>query len=130
MRTLNIVVIILVFIFGIYQMRNASSVLNTDWFKNLNYNDKLKTTSIVKGNWKISIILLSIVVCEMLILISSFIGKTHYYENIINISVLIISIIVTISLIINNQKLNKDLKKYHLLIGEIYERKNVKNFRI
>ena len=73
MRTLNIVVIILVFIFGIYQMRNASSVLNTDWFKNLNYNDKLKTTSIVKGNWKISIILLSIVVCEMLILISSFI---------------------------------------------------------
>ena len=39
MRTLNIVVIILVFIFGIYQMRNASSVLNTDWFKNLNYND-------------------------------------------------------------------------------------------
>ena len=27
MRTLNIVVIILVFIFGIYQMRNASSVL-------------------------------------------------------------------------------------------------------
>lgn len=49
MRTLNIVVIILVFIFGIYQMRNASSVLNTDWFKNLNYNDKLKTTSIVKG---------------------------------------------------------------------------------
>ena len=43
MRTLNIVVIILVFIFGIYQMRNASSVLNTDWFKNLNYNDKLKT---------------------------------------------------------------------------------------
>ena len=130
MRTLNIVVIILVFIFGIYQMRNASSVLNTDWFKNLNYNDKLKTTSIVKGNWKISIILLSIVVCEMLILISSFIGKTHYYENIINISVLIISIIVTISLIINNQKLNKDLKKKHLLIGEIYERKNVKNFRI
>ena len=130
MRTLNIVVIILVFIFGIYQMRNASSVLNTDWFKNLNYNDKLKTTSIVKGNWKISIILLSIVVCEMLILISSFIGKTHYYENIINISVLIISIIVTISLIINNQKLNKDLKKQHLLIGEIYERKNVKNFRI
>ena len=111
MRTLNIVVIILVFIFGIYQMRNASSVLNTDWFKNLNYNDKLKTTSIVKGNWKISIILLSIVVCEMLILISSFISKTHYYENIINISVLIISIIVTISLIINNQKLNKDLKK-------------------
>lgn len=111
MRTLNIVVIILVFIFGIYQMRNASSVLNTDWFKNLNYNDKLKTTSIVKGNCKISIILLSIVVCEMLILISSFIGKTHYYENIINISVLIISIIVTISLIINNQKLNKDLKK-------------------
>ena len=103
MRTLNIVVIILVFIFGIYQMRNASSVLN--------YHDNLKTTSIVKGNWKISIILLSIVVCEMLILISSFIGKTHYYENIINISVLIISIIVTISLIINNQKLNKDLKK-------------------
>ena len=109
MRTLNIVVIILVFIFGIYQMRNASSVLNTDWFKNLNYNEKI--TSILKGNWKISIILLSIVVCEMLILISSFIGKTHYYENIINISVLIISIIVTISLIINNQKLNKDLKK-------------------
>ena len=111
MRTLNIVVIILVFIFGIYQMRNASSVLNTDWFKNLNYNDKLKTTSIVKGNWKISIILLSIVVCEMLILISSFIGKNHNHEDIINIALLTISAIVTISLIINNQKLNKELKK-------------------
>ena len=90
---------------------NINNNFNNKINENLNYNDKLKTTSIVKGNWKISIILLSIVVCEMLILISSFIGKTHYYENIINISVLIISIIVTISLIINNQKLNKDLKK-------------------
>lgn len=111
MKILNIVLLIIIFIFGIYQMRSASSVLNTDWFKSLSYNDKLKATSIVKGNWKISIILLSIIVCEMLILISSFIGKTNYYENFVNISVLIISITVVILLIINNQKLNKYLKK-------------------
>ena len=105
MKILNVLVLISVFIFGIFQMRKSSSILKTDWFKALSYNEKLETTAKVKGNWKTSIILLSILVCEMLILISSFIGKTHYYENIINISILIVSGVVAIFLIINNKKL-------------------------
>lgn len=111
MKILNVLVLISVFIFGIFQMRKSSSILKTDWFKALSYNEKLETTAKVKGNWKTSIILLSILVCEMLILISSFIGKTHYYENIINISILIVSGVVAIFLIINNKKLSKDIKK-------------------
>lgn len=111
MKILDIIVLISVFIFGIFQMRKSSSIIKTDWFKSLSYNEKLETTAKIKGNWKTSIILLSIIVCEMLILISSFIGKTHYYENIINISILIVSIIVTFFIIINNRKLSKDIKK-------------------
>ena len=111
MRILNIVFLIIIFIFGVFQMRSSSSVLKTDWFKSLSYNEKLKTTSKIKNNWKTSIILLAIIVCAMLILISSFIGKSNYYENIINVSILIINIIVTILLIVNNQKLLKDIKK-------------------
>ena len=111
MKILNVLVLISVFIFGIFQMRKSSSILKTDWFKALSYNEKLETTAKVKGNWKTSIILLSILVCEMLILISSFIGKTHYYENIINISILIVSGVVAIFLIINNKKLSKYIKK-------------------
>ena len=106
MRILNIVFLIIIFIFGVFQMRSSSSVLKTDWFKSLSYNEKINTTGKVKANWKRSIILLAITICEMLILISSFIGKNHNHEDIINISA-----IVTISLIINNQKLNKELKK-------------------
>lgn len=111
MKIINIVLLIFVFIFGIFQMRKSSAIIKTEWFKDLSNNEKRLTTSKIKENWKISIILMSILVCEMLILISSFIGKTHYYENIINISILIINIIVTILLIVNNQKLSKDIKK-------------------
>lgn len=111
MKITNILLLIAVFIFGIIQMRKSSSVIKTEWFKNLSYNEKLKITAKIKGNWKASIILLAIIVCTMLILISSFIGKIHYYENIINMLILIINIIVTILLIVNNQKLLKDIKK-------------------
>lgn len=111
MKIINLLLLISVFIFGIIQMRKSSSIIKTDWFKNLSYNEKIETTSKIKSNWKTSIILLAIIVCAMLILISSFIGKTHYYENIINVLILIISIIVTIFLIINNKKLSNDIKK-------------------
>lgn len=111
MKIINVLLLISVFIFGIIQMRKSSSIIRTDWFRNLSYNQKIETTSKIKSNWKTSIILLAIIVCAMLILISSFIGKTHYYENIINVLILIISIIVTILLIINNKKLSNDIKK-------------------
>lgn len=111
MKIFNIIILIGVFIFGVYQMKISSSIIKTDWFKGLSYNERIKATSKIKGNWKVSILLLAVIVCEMLILISSFIGKTHYYENIINISMIVVSTIVTILLIINNQKLNKDIKK-------------------
>lgn len=111
MKIINVLLLISVFIFGIIQMRKSSSIIKTDWFRNLSYNQKIETTSKIKSNWKTSIILLAIIVCAMLILISSFIGKTHYYENIINVLILIISIIVTILLIINNKKLSNDIKK-------------------
>ena len=111
MKIINVLLLIAVFIFGVIQMRKSSSIIKTDWFKSLSYNEKLKITSKIKSNWKTSIILLAIIVCAMLILISSFIGKTNYYENIINILILIISVIVIIFLIINNKKLSNDIKK-------------------
>ena len=109
MRILNVVLLISVFLFGVIQMRKSSSIIKTNWFKNLSYNEKVEVTAKIKGNWKTSIILLAIVVCAMLI--SSFIGKTHYYESTINMLILIINIVVTILLILNNQKLSKDIKK-------------------
>ena len=111
MRILNVVLLISVFLFGVIQMRKSSSIIKTNWFKNLSHNEKVEVTAKIKGNWKSSIILLAIVVCAMLILISSFIGKTHYYESTINMLILIINIVVTILLILNNQKLSKDIKK-------------------
>ena len=44
MRILNIVFLIIIFIFGVFQMRSSSSVLKTDWFKSLSYNEKINTT--------------------------------------------------------------------------------------
>lgn len=111
MKIINILLLVSVFIFGIIQMRKSSSIIRTDWFKNLSYNEKLTITAEIKDNWKTSIILLAIIVCAMLILISSFIGKTHYYENIINIAIFIVSILVVVGLVINNRKFNKDIKK-------------------
>lgn len=110
MKILNITLLISVFLFGIIQMKKSSSIIKTDWFKGLSYNEKIKITSKIKYNWKISIILLSIIICEMLILISSFIGKIHYYENVINMLILLTSIVITILLIINNQKLSNNIK--------------------
>lgn len=110
-KIINILLLISVFVFGIFQMKKASSIIKCDWFKSLPYDEKVITTGKIKSNWKVSIILLSIIVSEMLILISSFISKTHYYENIIDTLILIVSIIVIFSLIINNQKLMKNIKK-------------------
>ena len=73
MKIINILLLVSVFIFGIIQMRKSSSIIRTDWFKNLSYNEKLTITAEIKDNWKTSIILLAIIVCAMLILISSLI---------------------------------------------------------
>ena len=39
MKILNILVLIAVFVFGIFQMQKSSSILKTDWFKSLSYNE-------------------------------------------------------------------------------------------
>lgn len=111
MKILSIVLLIFVFLFGIFQMKKSSAILKTDWFKGLSYNEKINITAKIKFNWKTSIILLAVIVCEMLILISSFIGKIHYYENMINILILLTCIVITILLVINNKKLLNDIKK-------------------
>ena len=68
MRILNIVILIIIFIIGVLQMRSNSSILKTDWFKSLSYNEKINTTGKVKANWKRSIILLAITIFLILYL--------------------------------------------------------------
>ncbi len=45
MKILNIVLLIFVFLFGIFQMKKSSAILKTDWFKGLSYNEKINITA-------------------------------------------------------------------------------------
>ena len=48
MKILNIVLLIFVFLFGIFQMKKSSAILKTDWFKGLSYNEKINITAKIK----------------------------------------------------------------------------------
>lgn len=109
------VTIIFVFIVGIIFMKKATSILEVEKFKKLSYTDKVEVTSNIKSNWKLSILLLSVLVCELLVLISFFIGKTTFsYENTVNISIIIINVIILILLYLNNIKIEKYFKNINL----------------
>ena len=93
-------------------MKKISSILKTSFFKDLPYNDKIKITSMVKDNWKHTIIALAVIVCGILIVASSFIGKVHNYDTIINIAMIILSIVDSLFILYNNKKFNKNLNKF------------------
>lgn len=111
MKIINIIILISVFILGIIKMRKSSSIIRSDWFKTLSYDDKIKIVAKVKKNWKNTIFLLSIVVCAMLVLLSLFIGETHNYSGVVNILILVTSIVVAILIIMDNKSFNRDIKK-------------------
>ena len=96
-------------------MNAASSILKSEKFKSFSYTEKVEVTSNIKSNWKVSILLLAILVCDLLVIISFFISKTVYsHENAVNISSIIISIIILVLLYFNHSKIEKYFKNINL----------------
>ena len=114
MRYLSIGVVIVTLIYGILKMKEASSLINFQWYKELAYEKKIKATTIIKENWKVSIILISINIGSGLVSISTFMGKTHTHDNIVSIFTIITSIVIFILLLTNCKKVKSSIEKFKL----------------
>ena len=131
MVIIAIVVLLAVFIYGILEMNKSSKKISKDQIRELTTAEKNAAVGIVKSYWRVSMILLAIIIGFMVIMISQIIGKTVIYSNAVSIITMVYSLIAYIIITINKKKIenefNKIMKQQE---GESDERKNSKNFRI
>lgn len=80
-------------IFSIYEMIDSNKLINKEWFKSLERNNKIKATTILKSFWKKNIILIALMIGALLILISTCTDEGNRYENIISIVSVIFAIL-------------------------------------
>ena len=131
MVIIAIVVLLAVFIYGILEMNKSSKKISKDKIRELTTAEKNAAVGIVKSYWRVSMILLAIIIGFMVIMISQIIGKTVIYSNAVSVITMVYSLIAYVIITINKKKMenefNKIMKQQE---GESDERKNSKNFRI
>ena len=131
MVIIAIVVLLAVFIYGILEMNKSSKKISKDKIRELTTAEKNAAVGIVKSYWRVSMILLAIIIGFMVIMISQIIGKTVIYSNAVSIITMVYSLIAYVIIIINKKKMEKEFNKImKQQEGESDERKNSKNFRI
>ncbi len=108
---LVLILVVVIFILGCKKMKDASANINSKWFKELDNSKKRKATSLIKQNWKVSIILISFNIGGGLITISTFMGKDGSNDLIVNIAVAIFAAVIGLLLLINNNRLKLELEK-------------------
>ena len=114
MGYISLIAVAITLILGIIEMKKASAYIELDWYKSLGYQRKIEMTSLIKSNWKTSIILLSINIGGGLVTISTFMGKKNSNSAIVNIFVIIVVVMIAIALIVNNKKLTTLIEKFRL----------------
>ena len=131
MVIIAIVVLLAVFIYGILEMNKSSKKISKDKIRELTTAEKNAAVGIVKSYWRVSMILLAIIIGFIVIMVSQIIGKTVIYSNAVSVITMVYSLIAYVIITINKKKMenefNKIMKQQE---GESDERKNSKNFRI
>ena len=116
MGYISLIAVVVTLILGVIEMKKASAYIELDWYKSLGNQKKREMTSLIKNNWKTSIILIAINIGAGLVSVSTFMGKKNSNNTVVNISVIIVVAIVAVILILNNKKLATLIEKFRMKI--------------
>ncbi len=114
MGYIALIAVVITLMLGIIEMKKASRYIELEWYKSLGYQKKIEMTSLIKSNWKTSIILIATNIGAGLVSISTFMGKKNSNGNVVNIFVIIVVVIIAIGLLLNNKKLTTLIEKFRL----------------
>ena len=111
MVIIAIVILLTVFIYGILEMNRSSKNISKEKMRGLTTADKNAAVGIVKSYWRVSMILLAIIIGFMFIMISQIVGKTVIYSNAVSIISIVYSLIAYVIIIINKKKMENEFNK-------------------
>ena len=112
MVIIAIVILLTVFIYGILEMNKSSKNISKEKITGLTTADKNAAVGIVKSYWRVSMILLAIIIGFIFIMISQIIGKTVIYSNVVSIMAMVYSVVAYVIIILNKKKMKKEFDKY------------------
>ena len=111
MVIIAIVVLLAVFIYGILEMNKSSKKISIDKIRELTTAEKNAAVGIVKSYWRVSMILLAIIIGFIVIMISQIIGKTVIYSNAVSVITMVYSLIAYVIITINKKKMENEFNK-------------------
>lgn len=111
MVIIAIVILLAVFIYGILEMNKSSKKISKDKMRELTTAEKNAAVGIVKSYWRVSMILLAIIIGFMFIMISQIIGKTVIYSNAVSIIAMVYSVIACVIIIMNKKKMKNEFDR-------------------
>lgn len=111
MIIIAIVILLAVFIYGILEMNKSSKKISKDKMRGLTTVEKTTAVGIVKSYWRVSMILLAIIIGFIFIMISQIIGKTVTYSNAVSIIAMVYSMVACVIIRMNKKKIKKELDK-------------------
>ena len=111
MVIIAIVVLLAVFIYGILEMNKSSKKISKDKIRELTTEEKNAAVGIVKSYWRVSMILLAIIIGFIVIMISQIIGKTVIYSNAVSVITMVYSLIAYVIITINKKKMENEFNK-------------------
>lgn len=112
MGIISILVLVGVGIYIVFEMNKAQNILKNQWFQQLDRNDKIKITAFLKNFWKKNITLISLLICWVFIIISTFLGKGTKYQGQVCELAIFCSIISIVILIISKKKYYNNVNNY------------------
>lgn len=112
MKIIAILALVIGCIFSIYEIIDSNKLINKEWFKSLDRNNKIKATAALKSFWKKNIILIALMIGIFLILISMFTARGNRYENIISIFAVIFAILSILISVWNRKEYNDKINEF------------------
>lgn len=112
MQITALMTLIIVAIYIVVEMNKSQKILKSNWFINLDRNDKIKITTFLKDFWKKDIILVALLVCWIMIIIATFIGDGINYEQQVSILAILYSAITIVILILGKKKYYSDINNF------------------
>ena len=111
MVIIAIVVLLAVFIYGILEMNKSSKKISKDKIRELTTAEKNAAVGIVKSYWRVSMILLAIIIGFIVIMISQIICITVIYSNAVSVITMVYSLIAYVIITINKKKMENEFNK-------------------
>ncbi len=111
MKIAAIVIMLLSFIYGAFEMNNVSKIVKEESVKTLSRDKIHRIIGHIKKYWKVVMILLALIICFALILLSVSINKENTSDNIACISAISYSIISAVIVFFQKKKCIEKIEK-------------------